>query len=133
MKARPQVTIEAVLELHVKLERRHPPGSPGRGAALEDVHRYLLRHADELRRRRRLPNARTDARSEKLVQMVFLEHQTGETNCRTLAKAVLGKTDLADGVEGLARHYGKMRRTARGLVEDILSTAKVGGPDNNSD
>jgi hypothetical protein len=121
MKARPQVTIEKVLVLHEKLERRHPPGSTGRGEALEDVHRYLLRHAEILRKRRQLPNNRVATTSERLVRMVIHSHKTGEKNHRALAKAVLNKKDLTDGVDGLARRYGKMLREAPWLVEYIIN------------
>jgi hypothetical protein len=121
VKARPQVTIEEVLVPHEKLERRHPPGSSSRGQALDDVHHHLMRHAEILRQRRRRPNARVTATSKRLVRMVVLFHKTGETNHRTLAKAVLGKEHLDEGVDYLARRYGKMLREAPWLVEYIIN------------
>ena len=58
MRIRPQLTIEDVLRLHEGIEWTCPPGSEGRGVALEEVHQLYLNQAALLRRHRQLPNDR---------------------------------------------------------------------------
>jgi hypothetical protein len=122
MKVAPTFTSTQVLELHEELERDFPLGHPQREAKCVEAHMLFLRHAAALREARQIaPDARTVRGWARLFAMIVQAHQTGETNKRTLAKKVLGKSALTDGVEELAKAYGKLLREDPELVTETIA------------
>lgn len=125
MKRAYRLPTEEILDAVDALRREHPLGSPEHDEGLRRLNRWLLQYV-QMRPPRR-PSKRDADHFQRLLDMLVLHrsaegkallarsHKSGDKGYRELAKAVLGKSDLAEGVVSLAREYGRLIKT-RGSV-----------------
>lgn len=117
--------MDDILCAHDELRREHPRGSPEHDEGLRRLDRLWLWHWQQKPPPR--PSKRDADHFYRLLDMLKLHRSAegkallarprkrGDKGYRDLAKAVLGKTVLTEGVVSLAREYGRLIKT-RGYV-----------------